>query len=371
MSVYKRKSGRWAVRIDTDRAEDGSRQRRALGTFHTKKEAEAAERAAIDARVKGVDFDAGRLTVGEACERFIERCRSKGLAPASLARYKELIRDLAPIRSVPLQRLTHGQVSAAYQAAAKRGLAPKSLRAIHAVLRAVVAWAAPESPALRSLALAANDLPGVPKTLARAFDAEEVHRQFAAAAETPWEAFLVLAVCTGARRSELAALRWSDIDATGRTAKIARSLSIDADGSVTAKGTKTATERLVPLNAVALDALKSRRVRQAEERLAAGAAYEANDLIFADPLGRPWNPRSISNAFASLAKKAKVAGRLHDLRHSCATWLLQTGTDIRTVAGILGHSTPVTTLGTYAHVMPGAQGEAVERIAERLRASGK
>jgi integrase len=76
---------------------------------------------------------------------------------------------------------------------------------------------------------------------------------------------------------------------------------------------------------------------------------------------------SISNAFDRLAREVKLSStRLHDARHSTATWLLQDGIDVRTVAAILGHSTPVTTLNTYAHVMPGAEARAVEAIAKRL-----
>jgi integrase len=58
--------------------------------------------------------------------------------------------------------------------------------------------------------------------------------------------------------------------------------------------------------------------------------------------------------------------RFHDVRHSVATWLLQSRIDVKTVAAVLGHGSPVTTLTTYAHVMPGAEENAVEAIAERL-----
>jgi integrase len=106
----------------------------------------------------------------------------------------------------------------------------------------------------------------------------------------------VLAICTGARRSELAALRWDDIDVAHRTAKIVRPLAFDEQGDLAEKSTKTGTERFVSLNVLALDTLRAHRANQAEERLRAGPAYEANDLIFADPVGRLWNPHSIYGA---------------------------------------------------------------------------
>lgn len=101
-------------------------------------------------------------------------------------------------------------------------------------------------------------------------------------------------------------------------------------------------------------ALRSHRAAQNAKRLRKGEEYEVRGLVFADPLGHPWNPGSISNAFDRLAREVGLSTtRLHDVRHSAATWVLQGGIDIRTVAAVLGHSTPVTTLNTYAHVMPG------------------
>jgi integrase len=54
--------------------------------------------------------------------------------------------------------------------------------------------------------------------------------------------------------------------------------------------------------------------------------------------------------------------RIHDLRHTTATTLLATGTDIATTARILGHATPQITATVYAHVLPGATAQAAERL---------
>jgi len=53
--------------------------------------------------------------------------------------------------------------------------------------------------------------------------------------------------------------------------------------------------------------------------------------------------------------------------NSAATWLLQAGVDVGTVSEVLGDSSPMQTMSTYAHVLPGAQTRAVEAIADRLR----
>ena len=70
--------------------------------------------------------------------------------------------------------------------------------------------------------------------------------------------------------------------------------------------------------------------------------------------------------FDRIARKAGISTtRLHDLRHAAATSLLLAG-DVRTSAGVLGYASPTITLSTYAHLMPEAQREAVDRPGERL-----
>jgi len=72
-------------------------------------------------------------------------------------------------------------------------------------------------------------------------------------------------------------------------------------------------------------------------------------------------------AFDRIARKAGISTtRLHDLRHTAATTLLLAGVDVRTAAGVLGHASPTVTLSTYAHLMPEAQRDAVDRLGERL-----
>jgi integrase len=215
-----------------------------------------------------------------------------------------------------------------------------------------------------------EDLPKVRRSPAGALTGAEANALLNAATGTPWRAFFLLALCIAARRGELAGLRWASIDFERAAATIAEGLCANRTG-VYVKSTKTDAVRTVPLSRVALAALKGLRVEQAAERLRDGPAYDNRPFVFADALGRPWNPRSISNGFAAIAAKAGLRGvRLHDLRHTAATWLLRSGVDVRTVAEVLGHAKATTTLGTYAHVMPGTGTRAVEAMAERLGPSG-
>jgi integrase len=220
--------------------------------------------------------------------------------------------------------------------------------------------------------VAKRDLPKAQRSPAKALTEGEARRLLDAARGTPWSAFFTLAFCTGARRAELAALRWSNVDLERGTVTISESV-VRTKAGLEFKGTKTGSVRVIPLSALAIAALRSHRAAQNKKRLRKGEEYVIRDLVFADPFGQPWNPGSISNAFDRLARDVKLSTtRLHDVRHSAATWMLQGGVDVRTVAAVLGHSTPVTTLNTYAHLMPEAKRDAIDRLGDRLeRMAGK
>ncbi|MGB8518684.1 MAG: site-specific integrase [Candidatus Tumulicola sp.] len=209
--------------------------------------------------------------------------------------------------------------------------------------------------------------PSVKRSNAKAFSADEVTRLLDVARGTRWEPFVTLALSTGARRGELCGASWLDYDAESGTLTIRHSLSQTRRG-ITLKATKTGRTRTLPLSRIAKDALRSQGALQARERLANGVSYQnADDAIFADEIGRRVTPMAASCAFERIARKAGISStRLHDLRHTAATTLLLAGVDVRTAAGVLGHASPTITLSTYAHLMPEAQREAVDRLGERL-----
>lgn len=369
MSVYRRKSGRYAVLIDLEPSATGLRRRKSISTYRTRKEAEHAERQALEARDRGIDLSPRTVTLQDLLERYVQRCRTKALATKTVERYEELSRcHLLPvIGGLTLARLKPTHIVTVYAKTAEKGLSPKSVRHVHGLLHAALDWAVEQNLCFRNVAdVAKRDLPNAQRSPAKALTEDEARRLLDAAVGTPWDAFFTLAFCTGARRAELAALRWANVDLERGTVTISESVVRTKTG-LEFKGTKTGCVRVVPLNGLAIAALRSHRAKQNAKRLRQGDEYEVSGLVFADQLGRPWNPGSISNAFDRLAREAKLSTtRLHDVRHSAATWLLQSGIDVRTVAAILGHSSPVTTLNTYAHVMPGAEAKAVEAIAERL-----
>lgn len=123
------------------------------------------------------------------------------------------------------------------------------------------------------------------------------------------------------------------------------------------------SRRTVRMPAVVVTALKAHRLRQLEDRLAAGGAWEDSGLVFTTPTGTALDARNVSRAFRALLVSAQLPPvRFHDLRHTAATLLLAQGVDPRTIMETLGHSQISLTLNTYSHVLPSLQDDAAAKL---------
>jgi integrase len=177
--------------------------------------------------------------------------------------------------------------------------------------------------------------------------------------------FFFLAATTGARRGELLALRWRDVDLDGASIGIQRALVDGANGPVLAP-TKTRRGHRVALDVASTAALAALRVGFEES---AEGAVDLDRFVFTkDPDGlTPWLPNWVTKSFIRCRRSLNLEHfRLHDLRHFMATQMLNDGVPIALVASRLAHVRASTTLNVYAHATPGGDREAAEALARRL-----
>jgi integrase len=189
--------------------------------------------------------------------------------------------------------------------------------------------------------------------------------------DPPLFCYLRLAVSTGARRSQLLALRWCDIDEERASIAFTRALVEGPDGPEL-RSTKTHRTYRVELDAETLHVLMAHRSR-AEAR-ARGVAEEltASAFVFSSrPDGaKPWLPNWVTKRFIAARRAARLPHfRLHDLRHFMATEMLAAGVPIATVSQRLSHARASTTLNVYAHSVPGGDRGAAETLAAILAAN--
>jgi integrase len=190
-----------------------------------------------------------------------------------------------------------------------------------------------------------------------AWTADELRTFLAATAGHRLHMVFYLAAVTGMRRSELLGLRWSDVDLDRGALRVAQKLVKGSDGYVLHLSTKTAAgARTIALDGGTVARLREHRLRQVEQRLAAGSAWHDLDLVLAREDGSPIPPEAVSQGFRRAVAAAGVPRiRFHDVRHSHASLLLQAGEPVKVVSERLGHASPTITLTIYAHVLPGMQ----------------
>jgi integrase len=359
--------------------------------FATKNEALAAETARrtedsrkAEAKKRGAPVAAALpTTLAMLMAEFMKQHAEQKLAPKTIERYYELAECLAPeLTAMPLASITPLHLnrewsrllaSGGHKRKSKepRSLKPKTVRGVAGLVSSAF------SRAIRWGLVTTNPVtnsepPKVRKRIGMALATDE-QDHLVESAKGPWCLGTFLEVCrgSGARRGEVLALRWSDIE--NGCAIIDRSLSQTRAGLIF-KGTKTEVPRKVELPPSTIPILQRHKEKQNEFRAQFGPRYRADlDLIFANPNGSPLDPNSVSSTVSRICRKAGLpkGASLHVLRHSHASQLLEEGIDPVTVSERLGHSSVRTTLDIYSHAMRGKDAAAAkiwDAIQERDRA---
>jgi integrase len=285
------------------------------------------------------------------------------LAPATWRRYEQIVRIwLVPnLGKARLDRLTVAEVRSYLYALP---LHPQTVSHHRAVLRKALADAVTEGLLTRNVAALAKP-PTVPRNERRWLSGEELRALFDATAGTPLHALWVLAGTTGLRSAELLGLAWGDVDLDAGALRVRHTLHRHL-GQWVFRPTKTRATRAVPLPEYAVRALRAHKSRQTEEALREGVSG-VRGLVFTTHSGRPLHGPNLAKL---LRRDLREAGlpvvTLHELRHSCASFWLAEGVDIKTVSVLLGHTDPRITGQLYLHISEPMKRDAADRMQRAL-----
>jgi integrase len=178
------------------------------------------------------------------------------------------------------------------------------------------------------------------------------------------EALWIAALGTGLRQGELLGLRWSDVDLEAAVLTVHYEL-VRVGGRYALDEPKTKrSRRALALPAFVVDALRAHRVRQVEERLAAGEPT-AEGLVFVSPIGRPLNGGWVSHRWRVISRAAGVDVRFHDLRSTNATIMSDRGIPEPVRMARLGHTT-TGMARRYAHATETPDRDAARALDEAL-----
>lgn len=182
-----------------------------------------------------------------------------------------------------------------------------------------------------------------------------------------YETFFKLLIATGMRRGECCGLKWSDIDYRERSIHIQRNVVKLTDEEIIVKDPKTSAGNRYVYFSYEMETLLNEYRQQCEYET---ATYDEREMTDNDYVFRrhgealPMTPSTFTRRFKLILRKHGLPDNLnvHSLRHTNASLLIAGGADVTTVAGLLGHSQPSTTLDIYSHAFDKNKRAASQRM---------
>ena len=349
----------WAFVIDVHLPGEPRNQVK-QGGFETMADAVAAlDAVKADALAGRIPSSRDDLTLGAYLRDWLANMPLRGYRPATVSSYRRAVQTQVlsrPIASTRLQALSVQHFDKLYADLARCGrvdggpLGARSILNTHTVLHRAL------DDAVKKRLLTQNPTHNATRPTAAAvrpkevepLNTDEVALVLHLLNDSPDRAMWRLFIVTGMRRSEVAGLRWIDVDWEHRRLLV-RQVAMRIDKELYVGPAKTdRSARSVNLDPTTIAALREHRARQNEVRLALGPDYNDRGFVFTRANGEPI--LTLSNRFAALRRTLPVRHiTLHGLRHTHASILAASGTSPHDIAERLGHSDPSFTQRRYVH----------------------
>ena len=351
-AVYRRRDGRWEGQI---RIRGGPRR-----SFYARTRKDAIHKLA-EARWtlgQGLPVSSGAQPLSAYFTYWLTANRAR-LRPVTMATYALDIRRLTPyLGNVPLRAITPGMIQSTYASMLKTGLSQRSVEQVHTVLHRALSHAMHWGLTSRNPAqLVSPPRPG--RREMTALSGSQLQRLLEHTQGSRWHSLWVLIASTGLRKGEALGLGWQDVDLEAGRLTVRRALQRQPGIGIVFVPPKSAkSRRTVYLSNVACRALGALRRCQAARRATAQEWLDCG-LVFTNLQGGPLESGEVNRALTQALRQAGLPHiRVHDLRHTTASILLEAGTHPKIVQDLLGHSTIRLTLDTYSHLTPALHREA-------------
>lgn len=362
-SITQRADGTWKGYVTTGYGPKGAIRK----YYYAKAFAEVRDKVATaqqDVR-NGLPLPPERQTIRGWLETWLQEYARPGVRPTTFESYAEIVRlHLIPeLGHLRLRVLAPQDVQKLLNRKTAAGLSPRRVQYIRAVLRRALGQALKNGDIARNVATLV-DPPRLRRHEIQPLTPDQAGQLREAARGDRVEALYVLALTLGMREGELLGLGWEAVDLEHRQLEVRRTLHrVKGGGFALAEPKTDKSQRVLTLPRVALEALRVHRARQLEDRLLAGSRWQDTGLVFTSTIGTPLDASNVVHRFHRLLKAANLPQvRFHDLRHSCASFLLAQGVPMRMIMETLGHSQISLTANLYTHVAPAMREDVADRM---------
>src|SRR2546425_18074 len=366
-AVYRRRDGRWEGQIRIP----GGRRRSFYG--HSRRDLIHKLADARWALCEGLPVSVGTQSLRAYLEYWLMVCRSR-LRPITMVTYARDVRRLtAALGDVPLRHLTPGLIQSAYAALLEMGFSKRTVQKTHAVLHRALDQAMHWGLTARN----PTELVSPPRPVRRemtALTGPQFQELLRLTDSSRWNPLWVLLGSSGLRVGEALGLQWQDVDLNAGWLAVRNTLQRQPGSGFVLGPPKTEkSRRTIYLSRLEQGALEQQRQRQCGDRVNS-KRWQETSFVFTNRHGQAVGPGAVNRALTRALHDAGLPRiRVHDLRHTTASLLLEAGTHPKVVQDLLGHSTIQLTLDTYSHVVPALHRQAartMDRLLSRERHDG-
>ncbi|MBU4553720.1 MAG: site-specific integrase, partial [Candidatus Desulforudis sp.] len=364
--------------VDLGKDIEGKRKQK-LVTCESLREARQKQRDMESAVSNGTFCDCKKMNLAEYLRYWLEQYAKSNVEQTTYGLYKLIIdKHLVPaIGAIPLAKLQPAHVQKYYSGALTggrkdgkhklgRSLSPTTVlqhhRILHKALDSAVKW-----EIVSRNVCDAVEAPRKQKKQMQVLTEKQVEVLLSSLNGHYLYMPTYLALATGMRRNEILALTWVDVNLKERTLTVRQAVkSSHVEQAYIGLPKTEKGRRTINIAPEVVREFKKHSKEQARNKLQAGELWQDNNLVCCLQNGQAIVPSTLSTSFRKVAEKAGLKLRFHDLRHSCASFLLKLGINPKTVQELLGHENIETTLGLYSHLLPGVMDEAACKLAKAV-----
>ena len=376
-TIRQRSDGTWESRITLGTNPGTGKPLRKSFYGKTQKEVRQKMTEALNALDNGTYQPTSKLTVAAWMQEWLDTFCANKLKPYTVTSYKGIIANHINnhMGAIQIQAVKGSHVQRMYNKMIEGGASPKTVKNVGAVAHKAFSMAvkqglisvnpcdAAELPHMQQHEIKPLTDADIPNFL-EPIEADSMCNIFA------------LCLFAGLREGEALGLSWSAVDFEKRSITICQQLQKEKTKGGQYKivpFTKSNKPRTITPPAIAFDYLKREQKRQAENRLKAGSLWNnPNDLVFTNETGDNLKIFTFYSHFKKIAASiGRPDARPHDLRHTCATVAISTGSDVKSVQSMLGHATASFTLNVYAHTSEKMMLDTADRMQNYYNSIGK
>jgi integrase len=364
-SVFKLETS-WGIRYEEPGSGRSARKRKQLSGFPTRALAKKAL-TEIENKINSNAYSTkDNITLSSFFEIWLEDHVKSNLAPKTYLYYSGLFENHIKgyFKLVSLKELKANNINAFYKYLKDKGLSNDISFKCHKTLRACLNMAY-KWDYISTQVMHKVTSPKEPETTVQFWEPDTIKYALDVLKGSSVYFHIFVALHLGLRLGEVCALTYTDIDFDKKVLNISKTLQY-LNGEVLIKSPKTKTsKRCIPLTENMIQFFRNEMIRQKENQISLGSKYNKEYLsyfsVFDD--GTIKNDSYVTKRFKKDIKETDLPLiKFHDMRHSCASWLLYNGVDLKIIQEILGHASFSTTADLYSHIVQEKKKEALENL---------